>query len=165
MGLTDTGARYESQERARGVTPFEEQCEALLQLVEEGKIRHWGLSNENAHGLAAFRHAARSIGLPPPACMQNPYSLLQRRDEIDLVPSLLEDDAEAPCSYVPYSPLAAGVLSGKYAARGSKVPKRSRLSLFKGYDDKFKATLVRHPQTRAAMRPPTLPPLALPPTP
>mmetsp|Transcript_29272 Transcript_29272/g.50069 ORF Transcript_29272/g.50069 Transcript_29272/m.50069 type:complete len:389 (-) Transcript_29272:203-1369(-) len=128
-----------SKERARGVTSFEEQCEALHELVEAGKIREWGLSNENAEGLAAFRKAAAGVGLRAPACMQNAYSLLQRRDEMELVGDLLENDEEVPCSYIPYSPLSAGVLSGKYAIR-AKTPKRSRLSLFKGYASSFKKT-------------------------
>lgn len=139
VGLTGNGARYVGKERARGATSFEEQCEALAQLMREGKIRSWGLSNENAEGLAAFRKAAREVNLEAPACMQNAYSLLQRRDEIDLVPSLLEDAEEAPCSYIPYSALSAGVLSGKYATR-AKTPKRSRLTMFKGYADSFKKT-------------------------
>lgn len=140
VGLTGNEARFTAKERSRGTTSFEEQVEALDVLVRDGKIRHWGLSNENAEGLAAFRKAAREVGLAPPACMQNAYSLLQRRDEIDLVGELLEMDEEEACSYIPYSPLSAGVLSGKYATR-AKTPKRSRLTQFKGYQASFRATM------------------------
>ena len=58
------------------------------------------------------------------------------------MPQLLENAAEQPCSYIPYSPLSAGVLSGKYATR-AKTPKRSRLTIFKGYQESFKATQAR----------------------
>ncbi|KAL1511518.1 hypothetical protein AB1Y20_006326 [Prymnesium parvum] len=140
VGLTGVGQRLVAKERSRGETPILEQCEALDELVKDGKIRHWGLSNENADGLAEFRKAAAAIGLAPPACMQNAYSLLQRGDEVSLVPDLLEDPKEAPCSYIAYSPLAAGVLSGKYSAR-AKPAKRSRLKIFKSYEESFKATM------------------------
>jgi len=140
VGLTGNSARYVGKERSRGATSFEEQVEALHALQRDGKIRHWGLSNENAEGLRSFRKAAREVGLESPACMQNAYSLLQRKDEIDLIPSMLEDESEAPCSYLPYSALSAGVLSGKYATK-AKMPKRSRLSMFKGYADSFKDTM------------------------
>jgi len=128
-----------SRERSRGVSSFTEQAAALEELVTAGKIRHWGLSNENREGVAAFRAAAREVGLSAPVCMQNAYSLLQRADEIEVIPELLENPQEERVSYVAYSPLSAGVLSGKYATR-AKTPKRSRLSLFKGYANSFKET-------------------------
>lgn len=64
-------------ERSRGVVSFEEQAEALNHLVQSGKVRFWGLSNENSEGLAAFRKASAKVGLSPPAVVQNAYSLLQ----------------------------------------------------------------------------------------
>ena len=112
-------------------------------LVDAGKVRHWGLSNEDAHGLREFRRVAAEIGLAPPVCMQNAYSLLQRADEEELVADCMDEDGEAaPVSYLAYSPLSAGTLTGKYAQpkpKGNKkpVPRRSRLGQFRGYSDGF----------------------------
>ncbi|KAL3914330.1 MAG: hypothetical protein SGPRY_007664 [Prymnesium sp.] len=141
VGLTGGMQTLRPMTRARGETPILEQCEALAELVDSGKIRHWGLSNENSYGKrsAMLCKAARSIGLAPPACMQNAYSLLQRRDEIYLVPDLLEDPKEPPTSYIPYSPLAAGVLTGKYMST-SKDSGPSRLKQFPSYAESFLVT-------------------------
>merc|ERR1712087_226502 len=107
------------RDRSRGVVPYEEQAEALDQLMREGKIRHWGLSNENTEGVLAFRKAARQLDVPAPAVVQNAYSLLQRQDEYGLIPNAMEASSEtggrSEISYLAYSPLSAGVLSGKYA--------------------------------------------------
>ena len=106
-------------------------------------MRHWGLSNEDAHGILSFRAAADEVGLAPPCILQNAYSLLQRFDETtDVLTAAL---GEPPISYVAYSPLSAGVLTGKYAPQpkrpgGSNAPKRSRLKLFKGYQKEFLKT-------------------------
>jgi len=129
-----------SSERSLGTVPFEEQVEALLQLVNDGKIRHWGLSNENSYGLGEFRRASKEVGLAPPVCMQNAYSLIQRADEENLIEDCAESE-DSPVSYIAYSPLSAGVLTGKYAKQNSKkVPKRSRLGQFRGYAEGFAAT-------------------------
>ena len=67
--------------------------------------------------------------------MQNSYSLLQRSDELGLVEAMRRHDV----GYLPYSPLSAGVLSGKY--RGlTKPPAGSRLELFNGYMDRYLGT-------------------------
>jgi len=151
VALTGSG-RVEPRQRlgARilGVVGFDEQVEALKELVDSGKIRHWGLSNENAHGINEFRAAADAAGLAPPCIVQNAYSLLQRIDETtDVMGACLGDGTETlpPLSYVAYSPLSAGVLTGKYATMparpgGSGPPKRSRLKMFKGYGNEFQKT-------------------------
>jgi len=140
------------QERARGVVPYEEQVEAMDQLVREGKVRYWGLSNENADGVLAFREAASQLAICPPVVVQNAYSLLQRYDEHELIPKSLEAGVQKPCrpeiAYIAYSPLSAGVLSGKYAyaEAAEKAPRKStkkrsrRLGLIKGYTDSFLQT-------------------------
>lgn len=131
--------------RSLGVVSFEEQVEAIKELVDAGKIRHWGLSNENAHGLRSFRAAAAAAGLEPPCIVQNAYSLLQRSDETSEVLTAAVEEGD-PISYVAYSPLSAGVLTGKYAPQpkrpgGAPPPKRSRLRMFKGYRKEFQRTL------------------------
>merc|ERR1711865_45193 len=75
------------------------------------------------------------LDVPLPASVQNSYSLLQRSDEIGMVETLRAHNI----GYLPYSPLSAGVLSGKY--RGlSSPPEGSRLELFDGYMDRYLAT-------------------------
>jgi aryl-alcohol dehydrogenase-like predicted oxidoreductase len=133
-------------ERSRGITPIEEQVEAIAEAVAAGKVREWGLSNEDPAGVLAFRAAAKAIGLRPPAVVQNAYSLLQRADEYSLVPEALEATPDGPAiSYLAYSPLSAGVLTGKYtkgaAADPRKGPKkRTRLGMFRGYEQSFVQT-------------------------
>jgi aryl-alcohol dehydrogenase-like predicted oxidoreductase len=150
VALTGSG-RVEPRQRlgarSLGVVGFDEQVEGLKELVDAGKIRHWGLSNENTHGINEFRAAADAVGLEPPCIVQNAYSLLQRIDETsDVMGACLGDGAATPpMSYVAYSPLSAGVLTGKYAAMparpgGSGPPKRSRLKMFKGYGKEFAKT-------------------------
>lgn len=95
-------------------TSFEEIAEAMGALVAEGKIRGWGMCNDNAYGLAASAAAARALGVAPPIAMQNDYSLLNRRcDENGL------SEASSPihenCGFMAYNVLAGGVLTGKYA--------------------------------------------------
>lgn len=119
--------------------PIEEQVRTIGDLLQQGKIRAWGLSNENSEGVLEFRRAARELGVDQPCCVQNAYSLLQRVDEAELIPALAGLDGEAPISYLPYSPLSGGVLSGKYGSR-RKAPRRSRLSLRKGYTESFKSS-------------------------
>jgi len=143
-------APVQLKERALGEVTFEEQAEALHHLVQSGKVRHWGLSNENSEGVRSFRAASASVGLSPPAVVQNAYSLLQRADELNLIPETFELGAEeTPCSYLAYSPLSGGVLTGKYQpadarsnkpGTAAKAMKRSRLGLFRGYSESFKKT-------------------------
>jgi len=126
--------------RSRGVEPYEAQVAAIGELLTAGKIRAWGLSNENAEGVGEFIKACDAAGVDRPVCVQNAYSLVQRGDETALI-DLLD---EHKLSYLPYSPLAGGVLSGKYSASrtkrsktGGAMRKRSRLGLVRGYEESF----------------------------
>ena len=105
-------------------TPIEETLEALYELVQEGKIRHLGISNETPWGTAEYLRLSREHGLPRIASIQNPYNLLNRTFEVGL--------AEIACreqvGLLAYSPLAFGVLSGKYL--GGQRPEGARLSLY-----------------------------------
>ena len=62
-------------------TSFEQIAEAMGKLMEAGKIRGWGMCNDNTYGLMASTMAARQLGVPPPCVMQNDYSLINRRIE------------------------------------------------------------------------------------
>ena len=89
---------------------FLEVLQTLQGLVQEGKIRHIGLSNETAWGLNKWLQLAKDNGLPRMASIQNEYSLLCRQFEPDLSEIALHED----CGLLAWSPLTRGILSGKY---------------------------------------------------
>jgi aryl-alcohol dehydrogenase-like predicted oxidoreductase len=96
---------------------------AAQALVVEGKVRAIGLSNESVWGAARWLHLADTLGLPRMASVQNEYSLLCRQFDTDWAElSLIED-----MPLLAFSPLATGLLSGKYA--GDVIPEGSRRSL------------------------------------
>jgi len=95
-------------------TPFEEIVDALGELVKQGKIRAYGLSNETAWG--AMRYLALHERQPEtarPASIQNPYNLLNRSYEVGLAEISLRENI----GLLAYSPLAFGLLSGKYRTK------------------------------------------------
>lgn len=92
-------------------------------LREEGKLRAFGLSNETAWGMTQFAKVAEREGLPGPVSIQNEYSLLCRLFDLDAAETAIMENI----GLLAYSPLAAGLLTGKYAA--GDVPEGSRLSL------------------------------------
>ncbi|MDZ7748297.1 MAG: NADP(H)-dependent aldo-keto reductase [Halofilum sp. (in: g-proteobacteria)] len=103
---------------------IEETLDALAQLVEDGRIRHVGISNETPWGTMQYLRLAEEKGLPRVASIQNPYSLLNRTFETGLA----EIAHRERVSLLPYSPLGFGVLTGKYA-HGAR-PEGARLTLF-----------------------------------
>ena len=100
--------------------------ERLEEYVKQGKIRHIGLSNETPFGLMRYMEEARN-GARKMITVQNAYSLLQRRDEVGLTEVLQMENV----GYLAYSPLAFGVLSGKYL--NNNRPANARVSLFPSY--------------------------------
>ncbi len=100
--------------------------EALESYVKEGKIRQIGLSNETPWGVMRYMEEARK-GASKMITVQNAYNLLNRRDEIGLSEVLLRENV----GYLPYSPLAFGVLAGKYL--DNKKPANARVTLFPSY--------------------------------
>ena len=100
--------------------------EALESYVKEGKIRQIGLSNETPWGVMRYMEEARK-GATKMVTVQNAYNLLNRRDEIGLSEVLLRENV----GYLPYSPLAFGVLAGKYL--DNKKPANARVTLFPSY--------------------------------
>lgn len=89
-------------------------------LITEGKIRHFALSNETAWGMANWIALAEANNLPRPVTLQNEYSLLCRQFDTDLA----ELCALENVPLLAFSPLAAGLLTGKYA--GDVIPEGSR---------------------------------------
>ncbi|MDC0948469.1 NADP(H)-dependent aldo-keto reductase [Gammaproteobacteria bacterium] len=90
--------------------PLEETLEGLHRLVDSGKIRRVGISNETPWGTMRYLQLAEKHGWPRVASIQNPYSLINRTYDIGLA----EVSYRERCGLLAYSPLAFGVLSGKY---------------------------------------------------
>ena len=107
--------------------PIAETLEALAKLVEEGKVKAIGVSNETPWGTMQYLNLAREQGWPRIVSIQNPYNLLNRSFEIGLA----EISHRENVGLLAYSPLAFGVLSGKYL--GGKRPAGARLTLFPHY--------------------------------
>ena len=97
---------------------------ALDEFVRAGKVRAIGVSNETPWGMAAFLALAGKFNLPRIACIQNPYNLLNRSFEVGLA----EISDRERVSLIAYSPLAFGMLSGKYA--GGARPANTRISRY-----------------------------------
>ena len=91
--------------------------------VDRGTIRAMGLSNESAWGTMAWNRIAEAEGLPRMDSVQNEYSLMYRMADTDLSEVLLHEDV----AFLPYTPLAAGLLSGKY--QNGALPEGSRMAI------------------------------------
>ncbi|MBR9652875.1 aldo/keto reductase [Thalassovita aquimarina] len=117
--------RYDpsSQNRADTISHMEDALEALQKQVDKGNIRHFGLSNESAWGTTMWCQTADRTGGPRPVTIQNEYSLLCRLYDTDLA----EVSANEDVGLIAFSPLAAGLLTGKY--QNGAVPAGSRMSL------------------------------------
>lgn len=112
--------------------PIEETLEVLTELVRVGKIRFAGLSNETPWGLHRFLQLADQRGMARVVSIQNPYNLLNRTFEIGLAEMAIREDV----GLLAYSPLAFGVLTGKFlnGARPpeSRVVRWSRFARYNG---------------------------------
>ncbi|WP_111412801.1 NADP(H)-dependent aldo-keto reductase [Billgrantia lactosivorans] len=117
---------YEHDEEERAI-PLEETLGVLKELVEAGKVRAIGLSNETPWGVMKSLQLAERLGLPRIASIQNPYNLLNRTFEVGLAEIAHRENV----GLLAYSPLAFGVLSGKYLD-GAR-PENARLTLFERF--------------------------------
>ncbi|MDH5179390.1 MAG: NADP(H)-dependent aldo-keto reductase [Gammaproteobacteria bacterium] len=108
--------------------PIEETLQVLADLVQSGKVRYIGLSNETPWGVMQFIKAADALNLPRIVSVQNPYSLLNRSYEIGLA----EISIREKCGLLAYSPLGFGVLSGKYV--GGEHPAGARITRWPNYN-------------------------------
>jgi aryl-alcohol dehydrogenase-like predicted oxidoreductase len=97
--------------------PLEETLEVMTDLVRAGKIRHVGLSNETPWGMHRYLQAADQRSLARVVSIQNPYNLLNRSFEIGLAEMAIRENV----GLLAYSPLAFGVLSGKFL-KGARPP-------------------------------------------
>ncbi|WP_298857737.1 aldo/keto reductase [uncultured Sulfitobacter sp.] len=112
-----------SQNRAETLQNMEDCLGALQIEVDRGRIRAFGMSNESAWGLTQWANAAERVGGPRVATVQNEYSLMCRLADTDLAETLHNEDI----GMLSFSPLATGLLTGKY--QNGAVPDGSRLSL------------------------------------
>ena len=122
---------YKHKAEEKEWNDFESILRTLKQFVDEGKIRYIGLSNESAWGLSKFLELSKSQDLPRVMSVQNPYNLLNRTYEVGLAEISIREQS----GLLAYSPLASGVLSGKY--RNNQKPKGSRLQLFGDYFPRY----------------------------
>lgn len=104
--------------------PLEESIEAVADLIAAGKVRYWGLSNYRGWRIALAAALAESVGVPRPVVCQPYYHALDRTPEVEILPA---------CEYhglgvVTYSPLARGVLTGKYGISVKDKGKGTRAS-------------------------------------
>ena len=114
----------------RETTPIAEQLQVLAELVKAGKVRHIGLSNETAWGVAEFVRCAEQLGLPRIASVQNAYHLMNRTFESGLA----EICHHTNVGLLAYSPLAFGWLSGKYITDPNT---KGRITLFPGFGQRY----------------------------
>jgi len=115
-------------------TPFEEQLAAMQELVEAGKVRYIGVSNETPYGVCSMVGLAKAFPelYPKIVSIQNSYSLVVRKE---YEAGLAEACYHHKVGLLPYSPLAGGTLSGKY--RSSESRENARLNLFPGFMDRY----------------------------
>jgi aryl-alcohol dehydrogenase-like predicted oxidoreductase len=130
------GASYFDPAKETEGPAIREQVEGMAAMIAAGKIRHYGLSNETAWGVCEFRRAARELGLPGPVTIQNSYSLVSRNVDNDLAEVLFREQI----SLLAYSPLAGGMLSGKYL--GGAKPAGARFTLFDNFGLRFRKPMV-----------------------
>jgi aryl-alcohol dehydrogenase-like predicted oxidoreductase len=117
--------------------PVEETLEALDRLVEEGKVRAVGCSNQSAYGLVKSLWMADKHGTTRYETVQNNFSLLNRRFEDELAQVCRQERV----SLLAYSPIAGGVLSGKY--QGGAWPAGTRFSRYREHDARTRAMTAR----------------------
>ena len=118
---------------------FESILKVLKKFINQGKIRHVGVSNETPWGFSKYLEIAEKLKLPRIVSVQNPYNLLNRGYDI----GMSEISCREKVGLLAYSPLAIGYLSGKY--RENKIPKNSRIGLFGDFWTRYK-----EPGARAA---------------
>ena len=115
---------YKHDENEKKWNKFDIILKTLKKLIDQGKIRYIGLSNETPWGFSKFLQIAEEQKLPRIVSVQNPYNLVNRSYEV----GMSEISIREKSGLLAYSPLAAGYLTGKY--RNNQIPKNSRMDLF-----------------------------------
>ncbi|CAB9497843.1 Aldo-keto reductase (Fragment) [Seminavis robusta] len=108
-----------------GPTSFEDLCLAMEGLVQEGKIRGWGMCNDNTYGLTACTRTAKMLGTTPPCNLQGDFSIIDRKSEENGVAEAASPFNEN-VGFMAYNALAGGVLTGKYMDIPAALDDRDR---------------------------------------
>ena len=134
------GASQYAYERERESIAIEETAAALKSLLDEGKIRAYGLSNETPYGVCEWARVAAKLGMPPPATIQNAYSLLTRSFEGDLAEAC--SPRHHNVGLLPWSVLCGGLLSGKYS-KGEAADSSARFVKYEDYMSRWHPSHAR----------------------
>ncbi|MBD6619579.1 NADP(H)-dependent aldo-keto reductase [Komarekiella sp. 'clone 1'] len=110
--------------------PISEQLEVFSDIINAGKIRYIGLSNETPWGVAQFSHAAKQLRLPKVVSIQNAYNLLNRVFDGALAEAVYYENIPL----LAYSPLGFGSLTGKYL---NDKPEKARVTLFENFGQRY----------------------------
>jgi aryl-alcohol dehydrogenase (NADP+) len=116
--------------RERKTVPIAEQLAVFADLIQAGKIRYVGLSNETPWGVCEFSYAAKHLGLPKVVSIQNAYNLLNRVFDTALAEACYRENI----GLLAYSPLGFGLLSGKYL---NGNPEKARMTLFDLFGQRY----------------------------
>lgn len=129
-----------SKKLSSNEVPFDVQLGAMQELVQSGKVRYIGVSNETPYGVCSMTQLATQFPeLYPKICsIQNSYSLVVRKD---YEAGLSEACYHNQVGLLAYSPLASGTLTGKYRGDDSTIPKGARLTLFPGFMSRYRQSL------------------------
>ncbi len=134
------------------VTPIEETLSTFATLIEQGKIRYYGISNFRGWRVARMVETARKMGIPQPIVCQPPYSAVTRLIETEVIPAC----EHYGVGVVAYSPLARGVLTGKYApnaepdaqSRAGRGDRRIHQTEFRPESLEIANALKKHAESR-----------------
>jgi aryl-alcohol dehydrogenase-like predicted oxidoreductase len=126
----DPANEFEKNGKQKQWVSIRNQLEIMAELMQEGKIRAIGLSNEQPWGVMEFLRLAKEHDLPPIATLQNGYNLLNRHIDFGMSEICYREHV----SLLAYSPLAFGHLTGKYLEDPSTV---GRVTLFLGYAQRY----------------------------
>jgi aryl-alcohol dehydrogenase (NADP+) len=133
-------------------TPLEETVDAMGMLIRQGKIRHWGVSNFRGWRIAELVRLCDLAGVPRPVAGQPYYNAVNRMPEVEYLPVC----AHHGVGVVPYSPLARGILTGKYrpevppdpATRAGRNDKRMMMTEFRKESMVIAQTIREHAEAR-----------------
>jgi aryl-alcohol dehydrogenase-like predicted oxidoreductase len=131
--------RYDRAKEHDDVISFDEQVEAVCELIDEGKIREWGLSNETSFGVCSFVEAANRLGRKHPVSIQNDFSFLDRSFEPELAETCAPRNHNL--GFLVYGALAGGTLAGKYLDGN---PADARHTLWPTFQPRYHCALSRH---------------------
>jgi aryl-alcohol dehydrogenase-like predicted oxidoreductase len=137
----DPKLEFDAEGNQKAWVSIQTQLETLAELIEEGKVRAIGISNEHPWGIMEFLRVAKEYNLPRVATLQNAYHLMNRTIDFNISEILYRENI----SLLAYSPLAFGHLSGKYADDANT---KGRVTLFRGYAQRYTKPAV--PEASAA---------------